>query len=100
MGKHTDIPPKFILVQDYVRTPDHITQISNAINLDKIPVMGYTPWAPIDLVSLATGEMTKRYGFVYTDMDNEGKGTKKRIKKASFDWYKKVIATNGEDLSY
>ncbi|WP_446494051.1 glycoside hydrolase family 1 protein [Enterococcus hulanensis] len=79
---------------------DHITQISNAINLDKIPVMGYTPWAPIDLVSLATGEMTKRYGFVYTDMDNEGKGTKKRIKKASFDWYKKVIATNGEDLSY
>ncbi|MBW6194783.1 family 1 glycosylhydrolase, partial [Pseudomonas aeruginosa] len=40
------------------------------------------------------------YGFVYTDMDNEGKGTKKRIKKASFDWYKKVIATNGEDLSY
>ncbi|EEU15839.1 LOW QUALITY PROTEIN: glycoside hydrolase, partial [Enterococcus faecalis ATCC 4200] len=56
--------------------------------------------APIDLVSLATGEMTKRYGFVYTDMDNEGKGTKKRIKKASFDWYKKVIATNGEDLSY
>lgn len=56
-------------------------------------------WAPIDLVSLSTGEMKKRYGFVYVDMDDKGNGTLKRYKKDSFWWMKKVIASNGADLS-
>ena len=54
----------------------------------------------MDLVSLSTGEMKKRYGFVYVDMDDKGNGTLKRSKKKSFDWFKKVIATQGEDLSF
>ena len=57
-------------------------------------------WGPLDLVSLSTGEMKKRYGFVYVDMDDEGNGTLKRVKKDSFAWMKKVIASNGEDLTY
>ena len=55
-------------------------------------------WGCIDLVSASTGEMKKRYGFIYVDKDNEGNGTLKRSKKASFDWYKRVIASNGEEL--
>ena len=55
-------------------------------------------WGPIDLVSASTGEMKKRYGFIYVDKDNEGNGTLERRRKDSFYWYKKVIATNGEDL--
>ena len=61
--------------------------------------MGYTAWGPIDIVSAGTGEMKKRYGFIYVDKDNQGNGTLKRIKKDSYYWYQKVIATNGEDLS-
>ena len=57
-----------------------------------------TPWGCIDCVSFTTGEMKKRYGFIYVDKDNEGNGTLKRSKKKSFDWYKKVIASNGEEL--
>lgn len=66
---------------------------------NKIDLLGYTTWGCIDLVSAGTGEMKKRYGFIYVDRDNEGNGTLKRSKKKSFDWYKKVIETNGEDLS-
>lgn len=54
--------------------------------------------APIDLVSAGSGEMDKRYGFIYVDQDNKGNGTLKRSKKKSYYWYKKVISTNGEDL--
>ena len=61
--------------------------------------MGYTMWGCTDVVSAGTGELRKRYGFIYVDMDDEGKGTGKRLKKDSFEWYKKVIASNGEDLS-
>ena len=61
-------------------------------------MIGYTSWGCIDLVSASSGEMKKRYGFIYVDLDNEGKGTLKRTKKKSFEWYKKVIATNGEEL--
>jgi 6-phospho-beta-glucosidase len=61
-------------------------------------IIGYTYWGCIDLVSAGTGEMKKRYGFVYVDRDNYGKGTLKRSKKKSFYWYKKVISTNGNDL--
>ncbi|MBA1392853.1 glycosyl hydrolase family protein, partial [Lactobacillus sp. XV13L] len=81
---------------DYLR--QHIKTISAAID-DGVDVMGYTPWGCIDLVSASTGEMSKRYGFIYVDVDDEGHGTFKRYKKKSFDWYKKVIATNGADLN-
>ena len=60
--------------------------------------MGYSPWGFIELGSAGTGEMKKRYGVIYVDKDNEGNGTLKRSKKDSFDWYQKVIATNGEEL--
>ena len=60
---------------------------------------GYTPWGCIDLVSAGTGEMKKRYGFIYVDRDDAGHGTLARSRKDSFYWYKKVIASNGEDLA-
>ena len=82
---------------DYLRA--HIEQMEKAINEDGLPLLGYTTWGPIDLVSASTGEMKKRYGFIYVDKDNEGKGTLARSRKDSFYWYKKVIASNGEDLS-
>ncbi len=74
--------------------------MKDAVEINGVDMMGYTSWGPIDLVSASTGEMKKRYGFIYVDLDNEGKGTLKRTKKKSFVWYKKVIETNGEDLSY
>ena len=81
---------------DYLR--QHIQAFKAAVEEDGIPLMGYTPWGCIDLVSAGTGEMKKRYGFIYVDRDNAGNGTLERRRKKSFDWYKKVIATNGEDL--
>jgi len=77
---------------------EHIEQMKLAVGEDGVELMGYTPWGCIDLVSAGTGEMKKRYGFIYVDKDNEGNGTLNRSKKDSFDWYKKVIASNGEDL--
>ncbi|MGL4607774.1 MAG: 6-phospho-beta-glucosidase [Eubacteriaceae bacterium] len=77
---------------------EHILQIEKAVNEDGVPLMGYTPWGIIDLVSFTTGEMKKRYGMIYVDRDNEGNGTMKRTKKDSFNWYKEVIASNGEKL--
>ena len=81
---------------DYLR--DHIKAMSDAINIDGVELWGYTPWGCIDLVSASTGEMHKRYGFIYVDYQDDGTGDGSRYKKDSFDWYKKVIATNGEDL--
>jgi 6-phospho-beta-glucosidase len=81
---------------DYMRA--HIIEMGKAINEDGIPLLGYTMWGPIDLVSASTGEMKKRYGFIYVDKDNEGNGSLKRYRKDSFYWYKKVIASNGTDL--
>ena len=81
---------------DYLKK--HIIQMREAVMKDGIELIGYTPWGCIDLVSASTGEMKKRYGFIYVDKDNEGQGTLKRSKKKSFDWYKKVIASNGEEL--
>ena len=72
--------------------------MDDAINKDGVNLMGYTMWGCIDLVSAGTGEMRKRYGFVYVDRDDEGNGTLNRYKKDSFYWYKKVIETQGEDL--
>ncbi len=76
---------------------DHLIQVGEAIK-DGVDVLGYTAWGCIDLVSCSTAEMKKRYGFIYVDLDNEGHGTMNRYKKKSFDWYKNVIATNGESL--
>jgi 6-phospho-beta-glucosidase len=81
---------------DYMR--EHIQCMIDAVNLDGIDLLGYTSWGCIDLVSASTGEMSKRYGFIYVDLDNEGKGTLKRTPKKSFYWYKDVIASNGEKL--
>ncbi|MCR5228619.1 MAG: 6-phospho-beta-glucosidase [Solobacterium sp.] len=82
---------------DYLRR--HIQAMDDAITLDGVEVLGYTTWGCIDLVSAGTGEMSKRYGFIYVDRNDDGSGTLKRSKKKSFYWYKKVIATNGADLS-
>ena len=77
----------------------HIAEVKKAIDLDGVPVMGYTVWGCIDVVSFTTGEMKKRYGFIYVDKDNAGNGTLTRSRKDSFYWYKKVIASDGEDLA-
>ena len=80
---------------EYLR--EHIKAMKEAV-IDGVDLIGYTPWGCIDIVSASTGEMKKRYGFIYVDKDNDGSGTLKRSKKKSFDWYKKVIASNGKDL--
>lgn len=76
---------------------EHIKAMKEAIS-DGVPLMGFTPWGVIDLVSASTGEMSKRYGFIYVDRDDQGNGTLNRKRKKSFHWYKKVIASNGECL--
>ena len=76
----------------------HIKEMLKAMHQDGVKVIGYTIWGIIDIVSFGTGEMKKRYGLIYVDRDNEGKGSQKRLKKDSFDWYKEVIKTNGENL--
>ena len=78
---------------------DHIAEMVKAVELDGVELLGYTSWGCIDLVSASTGEMSKRYGFIYVDRDDQGKGSLKRTPKKSFNWYKKVIASNGQDLS-
>lgn len=81
---------------NYLR--DQIKSMEEAVNLDGVDLMGYSMWSAIDLVSNGTGEMKKRYGFVYVDRDDRGHGSLKRYPKDSFTWYKKVIASNGKDL--
>ena len=80
---------------EYLRK--HIDQMKEAVK-DGVDLMGYTPWGWVDLISLSTGEMSKRYGFVYVDRQDDGTGSFKRIRKDSFYWYKGVIASNGEKL--
>lgn len=81
---------------DYLRR--HIEQMREAAE-DGVDLIGYTPWGCIDIVSASTGEMAKRYGFIYVEKYDDGTGNLARRKKKSFDWYQKVIRTNGEDLS-
>lgn len=81
---------------DYLRS--HIEELMKAVNYDGVDLLGYTPWGIIDIVSFTTGEMKKRYGMIHVDRDNEGNGSMKRSKKDSFEWYKQVIASNGEKL--
>lgn len=78
---------------EYLRS--HLLQVEKAIEEDNVDVMGYTSWAPIDMISMSTGEMAKRYGYIYVDKDDEGKGDLKRYKKDSFAWYEEVIMSNG-----
>ena len=73
----------------------HIKEMIKAVELDGVDLLGYTSWGCIDLVSASTGEMKKRYGYIYVDKDNAGNGDLKRYKKKSFEWYKNVIANNG-----
>lgn len=80
---------------DYIRK--HIEQMKEAVD-DGVDLMGYTPWGCIDLVSASTGEMAKRYGFIYVDKHDDGSGTLERRRKKSFEWYKHVIKTNGIEL--
>lgn len=80
---------------DYLRK--HLLQVEEAIK-DGVKVMGYTTWGCIDLVSASTAELKKRYGFIYVDRNDDGTGTLERYKKKSLDWYKEVIATNGQSL--
>ena len=86
VGVTTDIDGKF-----------SIKEMKEAVK-DGVDLMGYTPWGCIDLVSASTGEMAKRYGFIYVEKYDDGTGTLARRKKKSFDWYKEVIASNGENL--
>jgi 6-phospho-beta-glucosidase len=81
---------------DYLKA--HIEEMKKAVEIDGVDLMGYTPWGCIDVVSFTTGELRKRYGFIYVDLNDDGTGSGNRYKKKSFEWYKKVIATNGEDL--
>lgn len=99
LGAIDQVDENFYVADDYrinyLRA--HIEEMAKAIT-DGVDLMGYTPWGCIDLVSASTGEMSKRYGFIYVDLDDQGKGSFKRYKKKSFDWYKQVIATNAGQL--
>lgn len=77
---------------DYISK--HIQMVSEAIE-DGVEIIGYLVWGIIDLVAASTGEMSKRYGMIYVDADNAGHGSFDRLKKSSFEWYKKIIASNG-----
>ncbi len=81
---------------DYLKA--HIQEMKKAVELDGVDLMGYTPWGCIDVVSFTTGELRKRYGFIYVDLNDDGTGTGARYRKKSFAWYKHVIETNGEQL--
>ena len=77
---------------------EHIKALKDAVIIDGVELMGYTTWGCIDLLSASSCQMSKRYGFIYVDLDDKGHGTMNRYRKKSFYWYKKVIETNGEDL--
>lgn len=68
----------------------HIEQLELAIK-DGVDVMGYLTWSAIDLVSTGEGMMSKRYGLIYVDKDDDGNGTLKRIPKDSYYWYRELI---------
>ena len=99
MGSNDEVTEDNKIHDDYRidYTKKHLVEVAEALK-DGVPVMGYTYWGPIDIVSAGTGEMKKRYGFVYVDRDNEGHGTMERRKKDSFAYYQNVIRTNGQEL--
>lgn len=99
LGAHDQVESDGSIQDDYriAYLRAHIKQMKEAIK-DGVDLMGYTTWGPIDLISATTSEMSKRYGFIYVDQDDEGHGSLERKRKKSFFWYKKVIASNGEQL--
>lgn len=100
LGAHDVVAPDGMVHDDYridyLRR--HIAAMIDAVELDGVDVMGYLAWGCIDLISASTGEMSKRYGFIYVDRDDAGEGTLARTPKASFDWYRRVISSHGADL--
>ena len=99
LGQRDTLNEDYTIHDDYriAYLREHIQAMDEAIQ-DGVELIGYTPWGWIDIVAASTGEMDKRYGFVYVDANNQGEGTFNRYKKDSFYWYQKVIASNGEDL--
>ncbi len=99
LGAHDTVEPDGSIHDDYriAYLRENIEAMRGALE-DGVDLRAYTPWGCIDLISASTGEMKKRYGFIYVDLDNEGNGTRNRSRKDSFYWYKKVIASNGADL--
>ncbi len=96
-----DIPNTDGYVEDDYRieyTRQHIQAFKEAVEIDGVELMGYTTWGILDVTAASTGQMSKRYGFIYVDRDDQGKGTLKRVPKKSYYWYKEVIASNGEVL--
>lgn len=75
----------------------HVEAMREAVK-DGVAMIGYFPWGPIDIVSCSSSEMSKRYGFVYVDLDDHGKGSGARSLKDSYDWYAKVVTSNGAEL--
>ena len=78
---------------------EHIVQMLKAIEIDGVNVIGYTPWAAIDIISASTGEIEKRYGFIYIDLEQVKKGAAGFYRKKSFKWYQHIISTNGDCLA-
>ena len=99
-GAIDEVKPDGSIEDDYriAYLKAHIEEMKKAVLIDGVDLMGYTPWGCIDCVSFTTGEMKKRYGFIYVDKDNDGKGTLARSCKKSFYWYQNVIKSNGEEL--
>ncbi|WP_278102843.1 glycoside hydrolase family 1 protein [Microbacterium proteolyticum] len=77
---------------------DHLVQVGEALE-DGVDVLGYTSWGCIDIVSASTAQLSKRYGFIYVDRNDDGSGTLDRYRKKSFHWYADVIRTNGASLT-
>lgn len=100
LGAKDELTPEGTIEDDYriAYMREHIRAMIDAVVEDGVPLMGYTMWGPLDLVSASTGEMSKRYGVIYVDRDDQGQGSLKRIPKKSFYWYKRVIATDGAEL--
>ncbi|MDO4912525.1 MAG: 6-phospho-beta-glucosidase [Lactobacillus sp.] len=100
LGAKDEVTPDGQINDDYRidYTRQHIQAFKDAVEIDGVDLLGYTTWGIIDLISASTGQMSKRYGFIYVDRDDEGHGSLKRIPKKSYYWYKKVIASNGDEL--
>lgn len=80
---------------DYIR--EHLRALKDAVD-DGVEIIGYTPWSGLDIISASSGMIAKRYGLIYVDLDDEGKGSLERIPKKSYHWFKQVITSNGEKL--
>ncbi len=100
MGAIDEITPDEKIHDDYriQYLEEHLKAMKDAVEIDHVDLMGYTMWGCTDLVSAGTGEIKKRYGFIYVDRDDKGNGTFRRIRKDSFYWYKDLIASNGAIL--